>query len=57
MKVSKEGGTVAKKVRKEGVPSSHPPADGPAWTVGAEVRTVYDLGTGTYIHHSIGIFY
>ena len=38
MKVSREGGTVAKKVRKEGVPStSGPPIGAPKWTVQAGV--------------------
>ena len=33
-KVSKEGGTVARKVRREGSPStSLPPVDAPEWTV------------------------
>ena len=33
-KVSKEGGTVARKIRKQGAPSaSFPPVDAPEWTV------------------------
>lgn len=39
-KVSREGGTVAKKVRRNGAPSiRNPPKDAPEWTIDAGMST------------------